>query len=230
MNKPAAWLAIGLVVGPIAFAPFPTLAQGATSLPAREHPLKPEKNPPGDIPDNQVFVDYQSPLGFSIKVPEGWARRQTSDGVTFSDKYNTIEIIVAQRAEAITLAGAKQKEIADLERIGKAIRVASVMTTTLPSGSAIVVSYGSNSARDRQSHEHHRYVPARPCSARSACRRCLSRRPRNMVRGRSRPSGRANYRAVRTNAWIRCSCADRVRLLRRFGTRWLVSLDASACQ
>jgi hypothetical protein len=146
MNKPTAWLAIGLVASPIAFAPLPTFAQGATPLPAREHPLKPEKNPPGDIPDNQVFIDYQSPLGFSIKVPEGWARRQMSDGVTFSDKYNTIEINVAQRAEAITLAGAKQKEIADLERIGKAIRVASVKTMTLPWGSAIVVSYGSNSA------------------------------------------------------------------------------------
>ena len=30
-----------------------------------------EKNPPGDIPDNQVFITYQSPHGFSVKVPVG---------------------------------------------------------------------------------------------------------------------------------------------------------------
>lgn len=146
MNKATMWLAVGLVASPIAFAPAPMLAQGATPLPARENTLKPEKNPPGDIPDNQVFIDYQSPLGFTIKVPEGWARRQTNDGVTFSDKYNTIELAVAQRVEAMTLSGAKEKEIAELERAGKAVRISSVKTMTLPSGSTIVVSYGSNSA------------------------------------------------------------------------------------
>jgi len=146
MNKTTAWLAIGLVASPTALALVPTWAQGATPLPARENPIKPEKNPPGDIPDNQVFIDYQSPLGFEIKVPEGWARRQTNDGVTFSDKYNTIELLVAQRVEALTLSGAKEREIAELARTGKAVRISSVKTTTLPSGSAIVVSYGSNSA------------------------------------------------------------------------------------
>lgn len=146
MNKAAAWLAIGLVASPIAIAPMPALAQGTTPLPTHENPLKPEKNPPGDIPDNQIFIDYQSQLGFTIKVPEGWARRQTNDGVTFSDKYNTIELAVAQRVEAMTLSGAKEKEIAELERAGKAVRVSSVKAMTLPSGSAIVVSFGSNSA------------------------------------------------------------------------------------
>jgi len=27
--------------------------------------IAPEKNPPGDIPDDQVFIEYRSPLGFS---------------------------------------------------------------------------------------------------------------------------------------------------------------------
>jgi len=39
---------------------IPVLAQ---QLPEAERPLKPEKNPSGDIPDNQVFVQYSSPLG-----------------------------------------------------------------------------------------------------------------------------------------------------------------------
>lgn len=124
---------------------MPGLAQGATPLPALENPIKPEKNPPGDIPDNQVFIDYQSPLGFTIKVPEGWARREASDSVVFSDKYNTIELTVAQRAGSINLNNVKQKEVADLERSGKAVRVSGVKLTSLPSGGAIVVSYASNS-------------------------------------------------------------------------------------
>jgi hypothetical protein len=145
MNKATAWLAIGLVASPIAIVPSPRLAQGSSPLPRGENPVKPEKNPPGDIPDNQVFIDYQSPLGFKIKVPEGWAQRQTPDSVTFSDKYNTIELVVTQRSESITLNGAEQKEISELERTGKAVRVSSVKETTLPSGGAIVVSFGSNS-------------------------------------------------------------------------------------
>ena len=145
MNKVTALLAIGLVASPVAFAPVSSRAQPATPLPARENPLKAEKNPPGDIPDNQVFIDYRSPLGFTIKVPEGWARRQATDSVTFSDKYNTIELVAAQRADAPTLSGAKQKEVLELERTGKAVRVSHVKATTLPSGGAIVVSYGSNS-------------------------------------------------------------------------------------
>ena len=38
-------------------------------------PLATEKNPPGDIPDNQAFVDYTSPLGFSIKCPKAGCSR-----------------------------------------------------------------------------------------------------------------------------------------------------------
>ena len=48
-----------------------------TALPvaAAEQPLVPEKNPPGDIPDSQVFVTFTSPLGFEVKAPEGWSRQ-----------------------------------------------------------------------------------------------------------------------------------------------------------
>src|SRR3979490_163980 len=77
--------------------PASVMAQQAP-LPAAEQPLKPEKNPPGDIPDNQVFIDYSSPLGFALKVPEGWARQDLPDGAAFADKYG--RITVAQSAAA----------------------------------------------------------------------------------------------------------------------------------
>ena len=134
------------VIAIIAFMPANLLAQATTKpLPVHERPVKPEKNPPGDIPDNQVFIEYHSPLGFALKVPEGWVRRQTSDGVTFSDKYNTVAVAVSQRAEQPTVTAVKQNEIGRLEKSGKAVRVSHVNAVKLPSGSAVVVSYGSNS-------------------------------------------------------------------------------------
>ena len=49
------------------------------------------EQPPGDIPDNQVYVRYQ-PAGadFSVKVPEGWGRSKSSGAVTFTDKLNSV--------------------------------------------------------------------------------------------------------------------------------------------
>ena len=44
----------------LSFAPF------AGAL-AAEAPVAAEHNPPGDIPDTQVFVAYDLPLGFTIK-------------------------------------------------------------------------------------------------------------------------------------------------------------------
>jgi hypothetical protein len=73
MRKPVAILGRMSVAMLIAgLAPMaPSLAQQPTQS---ERLLKPEKNPPGDSPDNQVFVQYSSPAGFSLKVPEGCSR------------------------------------------------------------------------------------------------------------------------------------------------------------
>src|SRR5262245_28306010 len=63
----------------------------ATTAQAGVNPNGPETNPAGDIPDNQVFVDYTPPAGgFTVKVPEGWARSSRSGAVTFADKLNSV--------------------------------------------------------------------------------------------------------------------------------------------
>src|SRR3954462_1289782 len=51
-----------------------------------------DASPPGDIPDNQVFVRY-APSGatFSVKVPEGWARSGQAHDVRFTDNLNGME-------------------------------------------------------------------------------------------------------------------------------------------
>src|SRR4051812_40361066 len=52
-----------------------------------------DASPPGDIPDNQVFVRYApSGAAFSVKVPEGWARSRTGNDVRFTDNLNAIEV------------------------------------------------------------------------------------------------------------------------------------------
>ena len=50
-------------------------------------------NNAGDIPDTQVFVTYSGP-GYSVLVPEGWARTQSGSVVTFTANANSESIEV----------------------------------------------------------------------------------------------------------------------------------------
>ncbi|MFI5049471.1 MAG: hypothetical protein ACHQEA_06355 [Gaiellales bacterium] len=68
----------------------------------------------GDIPDNQVFLLYHNGSGgYSIRYPEGWARRGSAKTVLFRDKNNLVRIVVepgaasaqAARAAVLGLAG-----------------------------------------------------------------------------------------------------------------------------
>lgn len=132
-------------------APGAGVSYGQSSRPAMtagQHRAPTEKSPPGDIPDNQVFVLYRSPLGFSIQVPEGWARRETPGSVTFSDKYNVVEIMVSSRVQPPTLDGLRTGEADELQKTGRAVSVSAVKAVALPAGRAFVVSYRSNSERN----------------------------------------------------------------------------------
>jgi hypothetical protein len=113
-------------------------------LPTAE-PVKPEKNPPGDIPDNQVFIDYASPLGFSVKVPEGWARQDLPDGVSFADKYGRISMSQTAAQKMLSVEEAKETLVPKLEKSSRAVTVAAVKPVKLPAGPAIRISYSSNS-------------------------------------------------------------------------------------
>lgn len=112
---------------------------------AQENAVAPEVNPPGDIPDNQVFVTYTSPLGFSLKAPEGWSRKESADGVSFADKYGRVEVAIASVTAAPTLATVKTGEAAELEKSGRAVKIEAVKAATLASGPAVRIDYTSNS-------------------------------------------------------------------------------------
>jgi len=66
----------------------------------------------GDIPDNQVFVDYTG-KSFTMKFPEGWAQSGRDDNVTFRDKNNIVRIVIV--AGAAPTVASVQKEIASLK-------------------------------------------------------------------------------------------------------------------
>jgi hypothetical protein len=110
-----------------------------------EQPLKPEKNPPGDIPDSQVFVRYSSPLGFNFKVPEGWARKDLSDGAAFVDKYGVITVTESDAGSAPDAAAAKQTLVPAIEKNARAVTVKKIRAVKLPAGAAVLISYDSNS-------------------------------------------------------------------------------------
>ena len=137
--------ALLLVASACSLSSVAVAQMGAAPLVKPQQPIAAEKNPPGDIPDNQVFVPFKSPLGFAVKVPEGWARRDMPGGVGFSDKYNGLQVAVSPQVAAPTLASVKTNEVAALEKSPKAVRVASVKALALPAGQAFVVHYASNS-------------------------------------------------------------------------------------
>jgi hypothetical protein len=130
---------------------------------AQEKLVAPEKNPPGDIPDNQVFVTYNAPDGFSLKVPEGWSRTASDHSVRFSDKYDEIDASLGAATAAPTVASIRSSEIPDLEKAEHAVKVTAVKAVRLTAGPAVRISYLSNSATNPVTNkqirlEHERFI------------------------------------------------------------------------
>jgi len=116
------------------------------AVPVRaETAVAPEVSPPGDIPDNQAFVTFNSPLGYSIKVPEGWARKDEGTKTTFSDKYNHILLQQSDAGPTIDEAFAKSTLIPDLQKNGRAPDRIKVKTIPLKAGPVVALDYDSNS-------------------------------------------------------------------------------------
>ncbi len=109
-----------------------------------EVPVTPEVSPPGDIPDSQVFITYKSPAGFSIKVPEGWARKDDGSITTFANKYDLVAVVTSDLTTALDVAYAKQSLVPELLK-GRAVTVGQVSNVSLKGGTGIKVIYTENS-------------------------------------------------------------------------------------
>lgn len=112
-------------------------------------PNAPEINAAGDIPDNQVFVAYTPPSGgFTVKVPEGWARSEVGGAVTFTDKLNSVRMEMVDAATAPTVASVTQTDLPAVQAASKNFEPGKVKTVTRPAGTAVLATYRADAAPD----------------------------------------------------------------------------------
>jgi hypothetical protein len=112
------------------------------------NPNAAEVSPAGDIPDNQVFVNY-SPAGsgYEVKVPEGWSRAVQGGTATFTDKLNSIQLDSGNAASAPTVA-AGQAEMKKLAATVPGFKPGDVTTVQRSAGTALLITYTGNGAPD----------------------------------------------------------------------------------
>ncbi|MDP9094021.1 MAG: hypothetical protein M3N95_14095 [Actinomycetota bacterium] len=106
-----------------------------------------ESAPAGDIPDTQAFVPYTSTTpGYTVNVPEGWARTTTGKVIAFTDKYNSIQIAAATMATQPTVSSARSSELPVIAAASSAFRLGDVQSVTRSAGSAVLITYQADSA------------------------------------------------------------------------------------
>jgi hypothetical protein len=125
-----------------------TPSPGSAKVPTQAA-LEPEQNPPGDIPDNQAFVSYVSNAGgYSLDVPEGWARTESGPNASFVDKFDSISAAVASGSAAPTVESVASNELPQLANQVEAFERVKVAAVVLPAGGAVLIRYRANSAPD----------------------------------------------------------------------------------
>jgi hypothetical protein len=118
----------------------------ATTAVGTPDPNKAEVNDPGDIPDDQVFVTNSPPAGgFSVKVPEGWARSESGGVVTFTDKFNSIKMESKPMDAAPTVASVRTTDVPALEQSEKGFKVGNISSVSRKAGPAIRLLYAADS-------------------------------------------------------------------------------------
>jgi hypothetical protein len=136
------------VAGLIALGGTGISAEQATPV-GSEKPVAPEKNPPGDIPDSQVFVKYASSQGgYEVEFPEGWARTTRGSNVIFTDKFDGLSVTITNAAGTPSVKSLRKNQAKQLKETGRAVRIKSIKAIRLSNGPAVLMVYRSNSEPD----------------------------------------------------------------------------------
>jgi hypothetical protein len=107
-----------------------------------------EVSPAGDISDTQAYVPYSPATGgFTVSVPEGWARTDLANGAVFSDKFNSIRIEQTAAAAAPTIASVQTEVVPQITAAGGSA-VSAPSPVTRKAGEAIRITYLQDSAPD----------------------------------------------------------------------------------
>jgi hypothetical protein len=108
-----------------------------------------ETSPSGDIPDTQAYTAYQpAGGGFTVKVPEGWARTTTATAASFTDKLNRIEITSAAAPAAPTFQSVTSQVVPVLKGQVPAFAVGKVSVVSRSAGQAVLLTYQGDTAPD----------------------------------------------------------------------------------
>jgi hypothetical protein len=87
-------------------------------------------------------VAYSPPSGeYSVKVPEGWSRSEKPDEVTFTDKFNSVDVKLVRSAQAPTVDSAKTVEVPQIAAAANCFELAKVDTVTRKGGTAVHITY-----------------------------------------------------------------------------------------
>ena len=126
-----------------------TTSKGTTTTSTTSAAPAKEVNPAGDIPDNQAFVAYAPPgQGYSVKVPEGWARTRTGSASIFTDKLNSIRMERVPTAKAPSPSSVTSVEVQRLAQVSKHFTAGPVSTVRRSAGSAVLVRYQADGQAD----------------------------------------------------------------------------------
>ncbi|MFF4837436.1 hypothetical protein [Streptomyces sp. NPDC001315] len=127
-------------------------ASRSTTVSGQHQPAPTESNPPGDIPDNQVYVSYRptggSFTGFTLKVPEGWARTSQGGTTAFTDKLNTVKITAVSASGAPTVASVTNTVVPRLRSQVTKFSSPKVSEVTRHAGRVVLLTYQGDSAKD----------------------------------------------------------------------------------
>jgi hypothetical protein len=144
--------AAGAAPGPSTDSPSTSASTGSTepaSTPKGVDPNAPEVNEAGDIPDNQVFVDYTpAGAGYRITVPEGWARSEAGGVVTFTDKLNSVRLETVAAATAPTVASVTDRDLPPTRATAAHYEPGVVKMVTRRSGPAVLATYRADAPPD----------------------------------------------------------------------------------
>ncbi|MFI0156004.1 hypothetical protein [Streptomyces lydicus] len=148
MRRPFAVAAAGLVLVAGAGA---AACSSSTSPP--QHALSStasaaaDSNPPGDIPDTQVYVPWSPPGGgLSVKVPEGWARTTQGPATVFTDKFNSVRVERVHATTAPTVNSVRTKDIPAIRAASTHFSLVKVVDVQRRAGRAVLAEYRVDSA------------------------------------------------------------------------------------
>ena len=94
-------------------------------------------------------MDYTDSSGrVTIKVPEGWAQSDTADGVSFTDKLNTIQLVVLDASQQPTEDTVKSDDLPQLQRSLSNFSGGEVASVDRAGSTAILATYEADGPKD----------------------------------------------------------------------------------